>query len=282
MVVEVFMVTSKSIKKLISNYSNGKYSHAFLVETNNLDKCLSDIKEFIKVLNCPHVFSENCNKSCNLCKLIDLNNLPSIIIVRPDGMSIKKNQLLEVQEKFSTKPVYSKFNVYIICNAELMNDSSANSILKFLEEPEDNIIGFYLTENKEQILSTIKSRCEIIKAIYEEDNVINEELIKIANNYLQSILKNEELIINKEYLLPLSLTRAQIEQIFKIIFNYYLDFNKGKYFPGNILNENILLSELTLKKQIVIIEKVLSMIKFNVNIELLLDYFIIEMRKASD
>ena len=112
--------------------------------------------------------------------------------------------------------------------------------------------------------------------------MINEELIKIANNYLQSILKNEELIINKEYLLPLSLTRAQIEQIFKIIFNYYLDFNKGKYFPGNILNKNILLSELILKKQIVIIEKVLSMIKFNVNIELLLDYFIIEMRKASD
>ena len=276
------MATSKSIKQIISNFSNGKYSHAFLVETNNLEKCLEDIKEYIKVINCPYEYSESCSRNCNLCKLINLNNLPSVIIIKPDGMSIKKNQLLEVQEKFNTKPVYSKFNSYIICNAELMNESAANSILKFLEEPEDNIIGFFITENKEQIISTIKSRCEMIKATYSDDKNEDENLVEIATTYLIKVLDDKRLAVNKEYLLPQSLTRAQIEKIFKQIFNTYLSYINGNYFPGNILAVKNNLSLSILKQQLIIITNTLSMIRFNVSIELLLDYFVIEMRKISD
>ena len=50
------MVTSKSIKQIISNFSNGKYSHAFFFFLNNLEKCLEDIKEYIKVINCPYEY----------------------------------------------------------------------------------------------------------------------------------------------------------------------------------------------------------------------------------
>ena len=115
------MSSLKMIQNLINKYEIGRLSHAFLVETNNIDLCLNDIKLFVKYINCSHRYNENCNE-CNLCKLIDLNNLPSLTIIEPDGMSIKKNQLQELQDKYSMKPVYSKYNTYIILNAELMND----------------------------------------------------------------------------------------------------------------------------------------------------------------
>ena len=163
-----------------------------------------------------------------------------------------------------------------------MNESAANSILKFLEEPEDNIIGFFITENKEQIISTIKSRCEMIKATYSDDKNEDENLVEIATTYLTKVLDDKRLAVNKEYLLPQSLTRAQIEKIFKQIFNTYLSYINGNYFPGNILAVKNNLSLSILKQQLIIITNTLSMIRFNVSIELLLDYFVIEMRKISD
>ena len=78
-------------------------------------------------------------------------------------------------------------------------------------------------------------------------------------------------------------TQEYLEQIYQSDKQAFDDFVSSKSPTINYASlKRLVLSELTLKKQIVIIEKVLSMIKFNVNIELLLDYFIIEMRKASD
>ena len=82
-------------------------------------------------------------------------NLPSLIIIEPDGLNIKKDQILDMMEKFSTKPVFTKFNIYVIREADRFNQSSANTLLKFLEEPEDNIIGFFITNNKIIIASKI-------------------------------------------------------------------------------------------------------------------------------
>ena len=68
-------------------------------------------------------------------------------IVKPNGQFIKKEQLLELQNSVLNKPVEANKIIYIIKNAERLNSSSANSILKFLEEPEDNIIAILLTDN---------------------------------------------------------------------------------------------------------------------------------------
>ena len=50
--------------------------------------------------------------------------------------------------------------LFIIYNAEKLNTSSANTILKFLEEPEENIIAVLTTDNRYQVLDTILSRCQ--------------------------------------------------------------------------------------------------------------------------
>ena len=276
------MFEADKFNELKKKYEDNKLSHAFLIETNNYELCLNDIKQLLKIVNCPDKYKCDCTEQCNLCKLIDLLNLPSIIIVEPDGMSIKKQQLNELQEKFSTKPVYSRYNTYIIKDADMMNDSASNCMLKFLEEPEDNILGFFITTNKERVIDTIKSRCQIMKIDYATKSVVDEKIIEYANEYVRRILENCDLIVNKEFILPSFGTRNEINSLLTVIFDMYMSAISEKYFPGN--KKNDVLSGISLeqlKKQIAIIEKTITLNQANVSLELLLDQFVIEMRRAN-
>lgn len=276
------MFEADKFNELKKKYEDNKLSHAFLIETNNYELCLNDIKQLLKIVNCPDKYKSDCTEQCNLCKLIDLLNLPSIIIVEPDGMSIKKQQLNELQEKFSTKPVYSRYNTYIIKDADMMNDSASNCMLKFLEEPEDNILGFFITTNKERVIDTIKSRCQIMKIDYATKSVVDEKIIDYANEYVRRILENCDLIVNKEFILPSFGTRNEINSLLTVIFDMYMSAISEKYFPGN--KKNDVLSGISLeqlKKQIAIIEKTITLNQANVSLELLLDQFVIEMRRVN-
>lgn len=276
------MFEADKFNELKKKYEDNKLSHAFLIETNNYELCLNDIKQLLKIVNCPDKYMSDCTEQCNLCKLIDLLNLPSIIIVEPDGMSIKKQQLNELQEKFSTKPVYSRYNTYIIKDADMMNDSASNCMLKFLEEPEDNILGFFITTNKERVIDTIKSRCQIMKIDYATKSVIDEKIIEYANEYVRRILENCDLIVNKEFILPAFSTRNEVHSLLTVIFDMYMSEISEKYFPGN--KKNDVLSGISLeqlKNQISIIEKTITLNQANVSLELLLDQFVIEMRRAN-
>ena len=89
-------------------------------------------------------------------------------------------------------------------------------MLKFLEEPEDNILGFFITSNKERVIDTIKSRCQIMKIDYATKSKVDEKIVEYANEYVSRILNNCDLIVNKEFILPdvlwiLSLLQARIE-----------------------------------------------------------------------
>ena len=261
------MKVAEKLKFIIKQYEKNMLSHAFLIETNNIDKCLDDVKEIVKVIN-------KTNDSNNLEKLIDLNNLPSLVIIQPDGMFIKKGQLEELETKFSTKPVFSKYNTYIILNADKMNDSSANTILKFLEEPESNIIGFLLVNNKENVLPTIKSRCEIVHVDYKEDKIVDEDKSDLVDLYIKKIYNTNDYLINKDIILSKYTERTDIEEILSILFDKYYKLYKeeindekkrDKY--GKILD---------------IVQNKLNILRYNGNIELLLDSLVIEMRRCND
>ena len=153
----MFAVRMKN--EILKKYHEGRLAHAFLLETNDMERCYKDILDIVKEINCPHTFAPKCKEECNICNLIDNNNLPSLITINPDGQFIKRDQVNTLMNKFSTIPVFTKYNVYIVNEAHRLNNESANALLKFLEEPEDNILGFYITNNKEIVISTIRSRC---------------------------------------------------------------------------------------------------------------------------
>lgn len=282
------MIKNEKVQFLVNKYHENKLSHAFLFVTNDIQKCHQDLIEFIKEINCNSSYKDNC-QDCNLCYQIENNIIPNLIEIYPDGQNIKKSQILELQEKFKTKPLYLKQNIYIINNAEKLNSSSSNTMLKFLEEPEENILGFFITNNKESMLETIKSRCQIIVVNYNEENIaqklgISEDELQnyedIASTYLNCLINKKEdgILLNKKVILSTIDKREQIINLFNLM---YLLIDE-------ILNKNLtnsrfsFLNNLEFKKLIDLQKKVyniLETIPFNVNIELLLDNFAMEMEE---
>lgn len=273
------MVQHEAIQNLVKKYNENQLSHVFLIETNDKAAALEDIKEFVKVINCNESYMEDCMK-CNLCHLIATEQLPSLEIVSPDGQAIKKGQMEELKQKFSSIPYLSRYNTYIINDAEKFNASSANTMLKFIEEPEKNIIGFLITNNRENVISTIKSRCEIVKVMYEKENQnITDRIQELAINYLYKIeVEKQQTIVYNKTILDEKLEREEMVLFFKAIFQIYYDFFQGKSIleklkPMEQYTQDMLLYRLDL------VGKMLERLNYNVNINLLLDAFVLGLEE---
>ncbi|WHY86382.1 DNA polymerase III subunit delta' [Neobacillus novalis] len=118
---------------------------------------------FTKALFCESLIDgyKPC-ETCHNCRRINSGNHPDIHIVEPDGLSIKVDQIRNLQAEFSKKGVESLKKVYLISGADKMSVSASNSLLKFLEEPSAETAAFLLTEQPQQMLPTILSRCQIL------------------------------------------------------------------------------------------------------------------------
>lgn len=279
------------LENLVKYYHENKISHAYLIETNNLEKCYLDLLEVIKQIFCQNEYNKECNK-CNICNLVNQNYLPSLVVISPDGMNIKKEQIVELKKKFSTVPIYTKENIYVIKNAEKLNGASANTMLKFLEEPEQNILGFFITNNANNVISTIRSRCEVIKVLYDIHeldinnitNDINKDKFDVAIEYLFKIEVEKKLGImyNRDVVLNKFSEREDIKTVFKIIFIIYEELLKkvmglDNKFDFEKINELSSLDKDKVLRRINLVTKFIDNIDSNVNVELLLDKFVIEL-----
>ncbi|MGX4601577.1 DNA polymerase III subunit [Faecalimicrobium sp. JNUCC 81] len=92
----------------------------------------------------------------------NVDSSPDYININADGSSIKIAQIRKLQTDIIIKP-HKEYKIYIINEAEKMTVEAQNALLKTLEEPPEYAIMILITSNKERLLDTIKSRCEIIK-----------------------------------------------------------------------------------------------------------------------
>lgn len=311
-----FILEQNIAHKILKNsIKNNKCSHAYIIETNGYSKGLDLAIAFSKSLLCPNNFSnsENCI-NCSQCSNIDKNEFMELKIISAEGQWIKKNQLEELQNEFSKKSIYSNKKVYIINEAEKLNDASANSMLKFLEEPEENIVAILVTNNSNQLLNTIVSRCQILSLknklmienlntkekiahylynnnediqnyITDENSDINiEKVIEFVEYYEKNHL-NSLIYINKLWNNYFK-ERAEIFNAMTIMMLFYKDvfnlkINKRIEIFNNYVNkldfvcENNTIDELTNKINVII--DLRKKIKFNINSNLLMDKLIISL-----
>lgn len=156
-------------------------------------------KEFAKwiaaSLFCEHPNEGKPCMACRSCRRIEVGDVPDLIEVEPDGQSIKVDQVRELKAEFSKSAIEGSKKVYIIDDAEKMTMNAANSLLTFLEEPGDETYLFLLTTVKENILPTIRSRCQIIhfQPLHKQAMVelLLSEGMKIADAELLSAVTND-------------------------------------------------------------------------------------------
>jgi DNA polymerase-3 subunit delta' len=121
------------------------------------------LAQFIaKASNCVQLQNDFCN-SCPSCQRISENAHPDVKSVAPDGQFIKIDQMRSVSREVFFKPFEGRRRVFIIDEAEKFRDESANSILKTLEEPPDTSILILVTSRPNDLLPTIRSRCQMYR-----------------------------------------------------------------------------------------------------------------------
>jgi len=192
---------------MISSLKYSRIAHAYIFAgPKGVGKAKMAL-EFAKALNCTSNIFDACN-NCQSCKKIDHFNNNGVVWIEPETNSIKIEQIRALQKDSYYKNGDSRYRVFIIKNAELMTSQAANSLLKFLEEPAANTVIILLVENKQQLLPTIKSRCQIINFSHLAPNSIVDILqaegyketdILIAAHLTQDILKVKELVSDDQF-----------------------------------------------------------------------------------
>jgi len=89
---------------------------------------------------------------------IDSGNFEDLIVLRPDGDSIKVMQIDELTGVFKNKPFAHSSMMAMITDGETMTTQAQNKLLKTLEEPAAGNILMILTGNPESLTKTIHSR----------------------------------------------------------------------------------------------------------------------------
>jgi len=87
--------------------------------------------------------------------------LHSIGIENKQGQ-IGVDEAEQIVKALKLKSYEGGYKIMIIWMAEKMNTSAANKLLKLLEEPPEKTVFLLVTENEEQIITTIKSRCQVL------------------------------------------------------------------------------------------------------------------------
>ena len=87
----------------------------------------------------------------------------------------------DIVKALSLKAYEGGYKVMLIWMAEKMNTAAANKLLKLIEEPPNKTIFILIAEDEEQIINTIKSRCQILHFPPLAEDVIKNALIKNYN-----------------------------------------------------------------------------------------------------
>lgn len=100
---------------------------------------------------------------CNSCRKIESGNHPDIILLKPSGPLIRIGQIRDLCGTLAMKPYEARLRVVIISDAQVMNPSAGNALLKMLEEPPDRTILILTALQTSDLLPTILSRCQHIR-----------------------------------------------------------------------------------------------------------------------
>lgn len=160
------------IRHFKSSIELNKINHAYIIsgEVDSGKKMLA--RAFATTLQCEEGKSTPCNR-CQSCIQANSGSHPDIITVtheKPGVITVDEIRA-QVIDSMAVKPYKGPYKIYIVPEAQLMNQQAQNAILKTIEEPPEYGIILLLTSNLDKLIQTVQSRCVILttKPVRERD-----------------------------------------------------------------------------------------------------------------
>lgn len=120
----------------------------------------------------PEANHQACGK-CQACRLIAANTHPDLYSLQPTAkenskstkpaLSIRIEDVRSLCEKLNKTSQFGGYRVAILNKAEQLTTSAANSLLKTLEEPGQNVLLILVSERPQRLPITIRSRCQALR-----------------------------------------------------------------------------------------------------------------------
>ena len=204
-----------AFKMLGNALRQNKVAHAYLFtgdrQTNKLDAAIL----FAQSLVCPNPIDGYGCEECDTCLRIKNGQFADMVFVDGKQATIKKEEVLNIQRMFSNTAleVYGK-KIYIVDECENASISAQNSLLKFLEEPQGDVVAILCANQVERLLPTIVSRCQMIpfkqtskeqlfsEALAQDVNILDAHILSKWTNKIEDII---EILDTDEYQVALSL-----------------------------------------------------------------------------
>ena len=163
--------------RFASLIERGTLAHAYLLVGNVNMGTVALATEVALRLFCPHQDDQgHPDRTCPECQRVLSGNHPDVVVARPEGRQIKVDQVRYLKAEFSKTGVEGEKKVFIIEGAETLTGSASNSLLKFIEEPGPGVYIFLLTPNKNAVLQTVQSRCQVIELRPLPSEMVKEQL----------------------------------------------------------------------------------------------------------
>ena len=166
------------IEHLKTAIEMGKVSHAYILNGPDLSGKMMIAEAFARALLCEKQDPDGCGE-CRSCRQSDDRNNPDIIYVKhdkPNTISVDDIRT-QLNNDIVIKPYSNQYKIYIVDEAEKMNQQAQNALLKTIEEPPAYADIMLLTTNADSFLQTIRSRCITLNLKSVKNDVIKSYLM---------------------------------------------------------------------------------------------------------
>ncbi|MCQ9215174.1 DNA polymerase III subunit delta' [Streptococcus gallolyticus] len=231
---------------------------------------------------------------CRECQLIAENEFSDVKVVKPSGQVIKTDTIRELMRDFSRSGFEGKSQVFIIQDCEKMHVNAANSLLKFIEEPQSSSYMILLTSDENKVLPTIKSRTQIFRFPKNKPLLVEQAekagVLKTQAEILAELAKTpkhlDELMQDKKILDVIQTCERFVTVLFKEKMLAYLETGRLVQVALEKSDQELVFQLLTLflakqfnqKESLVYLEKsykAQQMWKSNVSFQNALEYMVI-------
>lgn len=198
--VSALAVNLDILERFASFADQGRMAHAYLFTGPRLSGKTTTAVVAAKLIN-DEITLEDIRRGIpeDYVETVTAHHPDIRLIATPNFESIKIEVVKELLQQVRLRPFQARTKVFIIQNADMLTSEGANALLKTLEEPAANSLLILTTAASENVLSTIRSRCQevvfvaqsqatIAATLRDSLDVFNEQEISFLANFSEGCL----------------------------------------------------------------------------------------------
>lgn len=157
-----FPFQERAVRLIRSMLGTGTFAGTFLVHGPGGVGERELVQAMAKGLFCKEKVADFCD-ACRDCQRVEHGTFPDLHWLEPLKADYTIDQFRELQKRAAHMPYEAEMQMFVLQRAERMNPTSANALLKLLEEPNPSTVIVLVTDSIHALLPTILSRCRKIR-----------------------------------------------------------------------------------------------------------------------